>query len=93
MPEIDVDALIMERILNSSTYLMNQTIRQDFKTTNSASHTSAIKDNDNESLNRRDLSSIKYSNVNLERLWDYSSHLTMNRNVSCLCWNEHNHVR
>jgi hypothetical protein len=83
LPEIDVDALIMERILNSSTYLMNQIIY----------HGSTIKDNDNECLNKKDLSSIKYTNLNLERLWDYSSHLTQNRNVSCLCWSEHNHVR
>ncbi len=54
----------MERIVNSSAYLMNKTVYQGFNT-----------------------------NLSLERLGNYSSQLTQNRNISCLCWSEHNHVR
>jgi len=111
LPEIDVDAFIMERILNSSANHIKQIIYRGFNTTMSVtgestdilfdsflikliildSRTSTI--NDNEYLNKKDLSSIKNTNLNLERLWNYSSHLTHDRNVSCLCWNQQNHVR
>ncbi len=108
MPEIDVDAFIMERILNSSANHIKQIVYQGFNTTMSVSGESkyfflfdrflivilsTIKDNDNEYLNKKDLSSIKNTNLNLERLWNYSNYLTHNRNVSCLCWNQENHVR
>ena len=78
-PEMNVDALIMERILNLSVYPMNQPV--------------TIKDHDHAYSNKRDLSSIKYTNLSLDRLWHYTCHLTRNRNVSCLCWNEQNHVK
>jgi len=35
----------------------------------------------------------KYDTVNLVRLWHYESLLTEARNVSCLCWNQHNYVK
>ncbi|CAF4461706.1 unnamed protein product, partial [Adineta steineri] len=31
------------------------------------------------------------TNLKLERLWQYTSYLTHDRNVSCLCWNKQNH--
>jgi hypothetical protein len=72
LPDIDVDALIMERILNSSAYHIKQIVYQGF--------------------NKKDLSSIRNTNLSLERLWHYSSNLTQNRNVSCLSSSQQNHV-
>jgi hypothetical protein len=80
LPEIDIDAFIMERILNSSINHIKQIVYRSFN-------------NDNEYFNKNDLSTIKNTNLSLERLWHYSCYLTRDRNISCLCWNPQNHVR
>lgn len=72
LPEIDVNAFIMERILNSNAKHISQRIY----------YNPTVKDNNNKNIN-----------LNLERVQHYSNDLTHNRNVSCLCWNEQNHVR
>ncbi|CAF2126479.1 unnamed protein product [Rotaria magnacalcarata] len=95
LPDIDVDAFIMERILNLSTYHIKQVIYRGINTnvTVNQEHnrTSITKDMNNESINKKELSSTKNLILSLERLWHYSCYLTHNRNVSCLCWNEKNH--
>ncbi|CAF3188834.1 unnamed protein product [Rotaria socialis] len=73
LPDIDVDAFIMERILNLN------------------NRPSIINDMNNDSIDKKDLSSTKHFILSLERLWHYSCYLTHNRSVSCLCWNEKNH--
>jgi hypothetical protein len=86
----------MERILNANTYLyQGDTNRKGIYLLPDKIWwiKCIVSDSDIQSPNKRDSSSIKYSNVNLESLWNYSSHLTKNRNVSCLCWSRHNHVR
>jgi hypothetical protein len=93
LPEIDVDAFIMERILNLSAYHMKQVVYRNYNVVVRASRTSTMKDNDSDHVSETKLSLIKNRNLSLERLWHYTSYLTHGRNVSCLCWSEQNHVR
>ncbi|CAF0938689.1 unnamed protein product [Rotaria sordida] len=95
LPDIDVDAFIMERILNLSTYHIKQVVYRGINTNLNVNRDNSrnliMKDNNNEYLNKNNLSLIKNTNLSLERLWHYACYLTHNRNVSCLCWNEQNH--
>ncbi|CAF4292487.1 unnamed protein product [Rotaria sp. Silwood2] len=95
LPDIDIDAFIMERILNLSTYHAKQAVYRGINTNLNINRDNSrnllVKDNNNEYLNKNNLSLIKNTNLNLERLWQYNCYLTHNRNVSCLCWNEQNH--
>ncbi|CAF3432160.1 unnamed protein product [Rotaria sp. Silwood1] len=80
LPDIDVDAFIMERILNLSTYHIKQVVYRGINTNFNINRD-----------NKNNLSLMKTTNLSLERLWQYNCYLTHNRNVSCLCWNEQNH--
>ena len=114
MPEIDVDAFIMERILNLNIYHVKQVVYRGFNSIIGIGPDSmifllnrfffpgksilddralVIQDKDKEYLKKKDVLSIKDTNFSLERLWYYTSYLTRDRNVSCLCWSEQNHVR
>jgi hypothetical protein len=109
LPDIDVDAFIMERILNLNGYREKQIVYRGFNPMIGISQDGMnillgdiffiklildnLQDTDKEHPEKKDLSLIKDTNISLERLWHYTSYLTRDRNVSCLCWSEQNHVR
>ncbi|CAF0742012.1 unnamed protein product [Adineta steineri] len=83
LPDIDVDAFIMERILNLNIYHQKHTVYQGFDHQDNYG-SEYLQD-------RKDSFLIMNTNLKLERLWQYTSYLTHDRNVSCLCWNKQNH--
>ncbi|UJR28757.1 hypothetical protein I4U23_009983 [Adineta vaga] len=92
LPEIDVDAFIMERILNLNVYHKKQAVYQGLDAMFDVNRLSVITNDDNTYFHSRKNSSfMKTMTVTLKRLWNYASFLTHGRNVSCLCWNERNH--
>lgn len=70
----------MERFLNQNTYQPRQARYRGLKP--------LLIPNLNESALQK--SANQYDGLSLEKLWTYSSSLSKDRNVSCMCWNKKN---
>jgi hypothetical protein len=67
----------MERFLNQNTYQPRQARYRGMKP--------LIVPNETGKANQ-------YDGLSLEKLWTYTSSLSKDRNVSCMCWNKKNSV-